>query len=500
LTALRRIQAAATGQAQELAMFRHRHLSDRPLVIVPLMLAGEAAAPVAVALGTSSRRPMLIFVHQPRDRDQRFRFAADLGDTVLRYIEEHRTLRRTETAKRGGEAAEYYAEAPQILVPNPGGIKALSQFARMTRFRSATGPHAVAPGVPMLGRWLTFFADRAEQADSALLVAATALLVEQWATGQSPEEDGHLGALLGWIDPPAHRTGMEEALLAEDAHHTPPAGPATDPDFDNNELFPAVGAYQKAQRAGDQEALAQAQKTIEQAVATQLMPTWEAMWRAISLLRNIPESAGASDRWRQDRGAFTRECDRIEAGGAPQPRRDAPDAAAKRLNYLEATSAAYEFRRAMEDPFVLADLRTVGMAFSGTVTEVDPCRTVQSETSKRRKLRPEFTLVTDEQPYLLTKTKLASPDLPATCRMRIIGIETEDGRSKVRLELIAGMGQGNTAARGSLPKEGTWLQLTGAVDYYVPLEFLSGDQTPWTHQPLGLLEQAGEVDEQGDDL
>jgi hypothetical protein len=41
LTSLARIEAADMGRAQLIRTVRHVHVSDRPMVIVPLQLAGE---------------------------------------------------------------------------------------------------------------------------------------------------------------------------------------------------------------------------------------------------------------------------------------------------------------------------------------------------------------------------------------------------------------------------------------------------------------------------
>ena len=57
-------------------MVRHVHVSDRPLVFIPLALAGEANAPLAAMVGDDAGAPRLLVVTQPRNRDQRFAFAA----------------------------------------------------------------------------------------------------------------------------------------------------------------------------------------------------------------------------------------------------------------------------------------------------------------------------------------------------------------------------------------------------------------------------------------
>ncbi|NED56359.1 hypothetical protein G3I24_36440, partial [Micromonospora aurantiaca] len=247
LRALARAQAVATGRAQPVATVRHLHLSERPLVLVPLALAGEANAPLAAMVGAAPDEARLLVVPQPRNRDQRFAFAAELAGIVLPYLDEFRDLTEAVPVDRGRDVRHRYVDAPQLLVPNPAGITFLRLFGRSTRFRRTDGDYPVHPSVPLLGRWLTFFAERAEQPGSSALLALTDALTLHWATGQSVVEDLHLPAVLGWLDPPAGLTGAEAAARAEDPAHCPPAGPATDPDFDNRRLAPAIEAYTRAE-------------------------------------------------------------------------------------------------------------------------------------------------------------------------------------------------------------------------------------------------------------
>ena len=90
LSSLARLEAVQAGIAQPLATVRHVHVSDMPLVLIPLKLAGEAAAPLAVMLGSAADDPSLLVVPQPRNRDLRFAFAAELAKLVLNHIETSR--------------------------------------------------------------------------------------------------------------------------------------------------------------------------------------------------------------------------------------------------------------------------------------------------------------------------------------------------------------------------------------------------------------------------
>ena len=87
LTALARAQAFAEGRAQPIATVRHLHVHPRPLVIIPLAMAGEANAPLAAMAGTEASAPQLLVVAQPRNRDHRFAFAAELAALLVPYVE-----------------------------------------------------------------------------------------------------------------------------------------------------------------------------------------------------------------------------------------------------------------------------------------------------------------------------------------------------------------------------------------------------------------------------
>ncbi|MBT8225023.1 MAG: hypothetical protein KJO75_05930, partial [Dactylosporangium sp.] len=304
LIALARALAVRRGRAQPVATVRHLHCSDRPLVVIPLTLAGEANAPLAVMAGDDPDHPRTLVVPQPRNRDQRFAFAAQLASIVLPYVERHRGAVEAVAADRGRQTRWRSVDAPQLLVPNLAGVGFLRLFGRATRFRSTEGPYPVAPEVPLLGRWLTVLAERAEYPGSSMLVAMTEALALHWATGQSAVEDANLAALMAWIAPPEGLDGAKAALDAEDPELWPPAGPATDPGFDNAVLAPAMEAHDAARAGGpDDDPLAEprAYAAIERALTSQLAPTWGLLWRAVDLLRALPAGPRAADRWAWDR-------------------------------------------------------------------------------------------------------------------------------------------------------------------------------------------------------
>ncbi|MGI5181670.1 hypothetical protein ACQEVZ_35740 [Dactylosporangium sp. CA-152071] len=471
LTALARAEAVESGKAQPLTTVRHTHIAANPLVLVPLSLAGEAAAPLAAIVGTDPAEPRVLVVANPRDRTQRFDFVAELARVVLSYVDG--CARSVDSAASGTKLR--YAEAPQVIVPNRGGIEFVRLLGRSTRFRRPFGPYPVHRTVPILGQWLTFLRERADHPGSSMLLAMTEVLGNHWATGQSGLEDANLAALLGWIDPPGGLDGAAAAALAEDPLRSPPAGPSTDPTFDNEILAPALAAV--ARSDGDDFARERALAALTAAVADQMQPTWDLTWQAVRLLRARPAGASVETRWAMDRDVFTMYHMGLAEGTAlPQPRRDSAVAAAGRLDRLEREQARFDAQRALDDPLVMAEFRLSGEAFTGTVVAASPNRVDTS--GKKAALRPHITVQTDDPVRLEPGALLVSPARLAQQAM-VVEVSSVD----VTLELSKGMGRSTKQpAPGSVPAVGERVTYGPVTDAYQPPgRFPSRDDTPWTH-------------------
>jgi hypothetical protein len=518
ISTLARLEAVRSGRAQPAATVRHRHVSERPLVFVPLTTAGEAGAPLGALVGTDRDAPRLLVVPQPRDRDLRFAFLAELADVVLPYLDgfadtvelTERTETDPETGKRVKVEVELCADAPQLVVPSRAGIDFVRLLGRSMRFRRTAeqdpeAPYPAPPRVPLLGRWLTHFGERARVPGSSLLPACTELLSRHWASGQSSLEDQHLGALLAWIDPPDGTTGAEAALRAELARDAdgqllcPPAGPATDPSFDNRLLAPAVERYDRARtrlaaaedgleaddRLGE---LTAAEQEIRALVESRTRPTWDAVWHGLDLLRALPEGAHVAERWARDRWSFTGHRDRVLAGEPPQPRRDDAVTAANKLATREREQARLEAQEALDDPLVMAGRRLAGEAFAGEVTDV-----VMTYTESRRPgPRPLVTVRTDDRPHLGERAKVyrSLDGRPQTAEF--VGYADDDGHdgghdggasgSLVVLRILDRMGRGREPEDGSVPEKGDRLCFTlFAHEQRGGAKLPDPEDTPWTH-------------------
>ncbi|MFE0461872.1 hypothetical protein ACFW1A_21755 [Kitasatospora sp. NPDC058965] len=511
LSTLARLQAVRSGHAEPLATVCHRHLSPRPLVLVPLATAVEDGAPLAVLLGTDRTAPALHFVPQPLNRERRFEFLAALADEVLPYLEsfaaDTEPVEGSEKDPQTGEkipvVRELCADAPQLIVPNTGGVRHLALLGRATRFRRTAedpdpGPFPAPPRVPLLGRWLTHLAERSQVPGSCLLLPMTGLLSRHWATGQSQLEDQQLAAQLAWHTEPAGfgaGTGAAAAEFVETARDEhgqllhPPASPATDPRFDEKRLAPAIARYDAAltalRHAEGAERVAAGQRALDLAVEALralllgvLLPTWHDVWQGLDLLRTLPPAAHVAERWESDRWSYTGHRDRLAAGEPPQPRLDDAVTAARKLALREREQVRLEVGEALDDPLAMAERRLAGEAFSGVVTEVEPAYDTSGRSPKPR---PLLTVRTDDRPHADPGREAHRAGAgPVAQKAEITAFETATGL--LTLRLLSGMGRRKEPEPGTVPAVGdrvtfTLFELTPRQSAPLP----EPDDTPWTH-------------------
>ncbi|MCX4748934.1 hypothetical protein OG455_26035 [Kitasatospora sp. NBC_01287] len=511
LTTLARLEAIRSGRAEPLATVRHRHLAERPMVLVPLATAAEDGAPLAVLLGTERAEPRLHIVPQPLNRDGRAGFLAELAEELLPYLESFaeavELIEGSEKDQATGEKTlttrELCLDAPQVIVPNAGSVRHLALLGRATRFRRTAddpepGPYPAPARVPLLGRWLTHLTDRAQVPGTSLLLPMTGLLARHWATGQSLLEDQHLAAQLAWHDPPAGLGGAGAAELAETARGAdgqllhPPAGPATDPRFDEKLLAPAIARYDAAQNAlrqerpGAEAAVAAGVAELRALLLHVLRPAWLDVWRGLDMLRALPEGAHVAGRWESDRWSYTGHRDRVAAGEPPQPRLDDAVTAARKLAQREREQVRLDVQEALDDPLAMAERRLAGEAFSGVVTEL----VLEYDTSGRSpKPRPLLTVRTTDRPHADPGREVhragGSPRAeagagPAAQKAEVVAFDAATGLLTVRV--LNGMGRRKEPEPGSLPEPGepvTFTLFELAPRQSAPLP--EPDDTPWTH-------------------
>lgn len=422
---LLQLEAAYSGNAQPRTTLRHRHLDEQPMVVVAYKLAGEAAAPLGILYGTDPRAPRLLVAPEPRSRAIRFRevfnpFAADLCDYVDGRSRHIATEGRREIA----------AAAPQLIFPNNATLDFVGNvFGRSLRYLKTDGDFPVPEPTVRAGAHLTWLAMRVEVPGSCVLLSATDLLRRHWSSGLSDLESEDLHVQLAWVDPPAGMSGSDAADEAEELRldgTLPAAGPASDPVWDRDTLEPLIETFNDVRgRDEDEATVARLGVDIRAAVEAALAPTWAGTWRAIDLVRTLPEAASVSDRWKDDRADFARHAHRVDTGAARFRTRDSVKQSAFMVSQRERAQSSLEASEALDDSLVMAGLLADGQALTGKVVSVN---------------RPFVTVELDESCQVPVGTELFWTEMPSKCSVIVVAasdeapfivtLETHKGKTK----------------------------------------------------------------------
>jgi hypothetical protein len=471
-----RLRAAQTGRAQPRATRRHVHVTARPLVVVGCHLVGDPAALVALRYGTTPEWSRTVVVPDPRDPAARNTRLAEFAGDLVRHLAGFTERAPAERAIQGGVETQVLAtEAPQLICPNPSTAAWLTGALSRLLCPPPSGgcPPDGLPPDPVrwqAGAHLAFFARRRALPGSSAVLAATELLTTHWVTGQLPGEDGNLGVLLAWLEPPARTRAPVAAAHAELG---PPAGPVSDPRWDREVLWPLLRG---APGAGGPEGTG----TMDLAAACTgaLAPAWRHTWQALALVRALPEAGHVSDRWFDDRLAWTRHGDRMAAGAPARPGPDGLEPFRSRQR-LEARTVALARQMALDDPLLLAARVVAGEAMAGEVVARD-CANRVASVKGRGLLRPVLWVrpaVPFDRP---AGTALWWAD-DTRVRARVVSIS---GNGTVELMVVAGAGAEEWRAGEILPQAGERVRFVGAGDDRLPdSSFPDGvpEDLPWTH-------------------
>ncbi|MGN6814971.1 MAG: hypothetical protein ACTHK3_02660 [Solirubrobacterales bacterium] len=454
------LRAADEGQAIAKTTRRHIHLSPRPLVIVGYHLAGDPGAPLALMWGTrNDEPPHCMIVPEPRNRGLRFEVLAEFATEFLAY------LARFENRDEAGICLD----APQLVVPNAPTASWLSGIVgRFTRNLQTDGDSPTPLSVPLAGKHLSFFVD--PMPGSCLVLAATEVLTTHWQTGQLPSEDLNLAAQLGWIDPPAGKSGPQ---AAKEGEASPPAGPNSDPNWDAETLVELIQDWHVAR---DDSARASVRRDLEGEIREQLTPAWRDCWRTLACLDSLPVADHVAERWKSDREDWTYHLDRVTEGRAYFRNIPTPTQNASRLAFLEARTDELQREMAWDDPLVMAAVVASGEALAGHVVAVDPDRRTPNSNNWMVR-RPLITIEPELEFSRPAGTILFLSTNPGV-KLKVL---PSDPDGLIRTEVLKGANQ--TSTIGRLPDSGDDVVLSpfGKPERYQRPKV---EGIPWTHQQI----------------
>jgi hypothetical protein len=274
LKVVARLLAQERGEAVQISRERAYPISDRPLVMIPIVMAGEAPALFALGIGDGSKPCIVHVCAEPRNRDQQYnmleRAATDM-QTILATWERNPAL------------------MPQVITSS----RDASRMCLATIQRMAYAPR---PALKKAGRQLFWLDRRCEQPDSACVLSMPAAICELYATGQDDHADSHLGALLEWLKP-ADGQIYDRIIEAEDS----PASTSTHPRLDNKKLVPLLDALRKAEDTGDEETAFELRSQIGNALHTEVERRYALIQTALGICRRFESSSVADHIQDRDR-------------------------------------------------------------------------------------------------------------------------------------------------------------------------------------------------------
>jgi hypothetical protein len=344
--------AWSEGRAMPCATRRSIAVREDAWALSTIALAGHDHTVQAIALGPLHEAPAVRVLVEPRPW-------VALRE-MLRWIAERLVPWFADCAQR-----EVH---PQLWVPSEGVAAHLDLLADLHRFSTDDTLRA-------LGRCLAHLTERRPVEGQQSLVVATTALTQHWTTGQSPDDDRHLGKVLAWIDRP-HGLTLADALATAECL---PAGNKSDPAVDREVIHPALETIAEARRKGLTGPFPE-EDQVHDAVEPLVRATWAATVRAARVLsREVPPMPSLDEMELRENEVFAFWCSGNEKE-MPMPLRDGAKAAAFRLVTREDSLEQLAAARVHEDAVARARALSEGRVLEATVR--DPAVVKEGRTTR----------------------------------------------------------------------------------------------------------------------
>jgi hypothetical protein len=406
MVAVAKLLAREAGTATRITRERWFPISSRPLVLVPIVMAGESPSLFGVGVGDGTGPVRIFTCANPVNRDEQYPMLA----AALAAMEP--TVLWWEMSSE---------EVPQLVVT--GADSARLSLGLIDRSLYSQRPQLVA-----VARRLAWFDKRSDCPDSASVLVLPRALSACFATGQDEHGDLHLGAFLEWCAPADGRV-WERVGAAEQL----PASGSTSPEFDRDHLAPAADQYYAAVKNGDAPAARRAKKTIQRLIGSEVERRYALAKTALRLLRGVPEGRVALEIAAEDRESFIQHVEYVAD----------PSHHLRRSLSPEMQTSEFMSREFAADRITALSLRSVSGAYANARLAGDLLegKVVGGDVRKigRRTLVAQ-TIASSQQLSLRAGDKLELlADDRFVYRIRGLAPDPKTGNTLVSTELVNGM-------------------------------------------------------------
>ncbi|MDA8313049.1 MAG: hypothetical protein M0Z46_21025 [Actinomycetota bacterium] len=480
--------AHAEGRAQRRSSLRHRHLLTTPIAMVPWHLGAEPFTYAALAYGEwAPHFEAMALPGEPRDRRLLFPVTVPLAQ----WFNERFEAAWHTAGGMDRDKNEPLEDAPQIVVPNEGAVTVLRKlgrrFAYLPTEPTEGGPPPADPVLVRFGRHLQFLGLSAGQPGRQLVLAASTLAGDGWATEQTIAERANLAALDAWIDPPSGVHGFEAAAAVEDLN----AGPLPSPKVEER-VNVLVGRFDDARRDGNTVDEAAALSELEAVYRVLSEGAWQLMWRVVERERRWQEEARfLPARWARDVEDYARHMDWI--AGPAEGRRRTRDTIRQAMvirRRLEADAQCLEAEEALSDPLRLIPYLLDNKAIEGTVHSYELDHRMVKPGKRQMSRAPKIVLRTTLPCVMPIGKELWWSEEPGKVWAQLVDVSDDPSGSGslVTLLFLANMTAADAIAASSNTVCFSELSTNVFLWDKVPAK------DPWTHAPAATEPAALEED------
>jgi hypothetical protein len=433
--AMQRLQAFAKGKPLPRGATIHFPIAEpKDTLLLAFVKMGGESAPWGVAWTTPGKKPSVLCVGEPRNRDLVADMMAEFAPVLLEHVF------HPEYSEIQIGASRQPRPLRQIWLPNSTHVEMLHFLSYAYTF-AKTGTAERRARLNALGRAAGWLFRESQRPGQVLVMAATEALRESYTFPAEDIRQGHLGFLMAWLETKGGRDARAAAAAAAEQEAV---ATNMDPAVERETLESMVDAFNEARTNGDDRSRKRVEGTIGAVLEGQLRRRVELTERAYERLRNESRRTNKAvdellkmaqdEHWFQ----YMRTERRLLDGSGepvfiPSPETDRhPFVAGARYFLHEKFETLRDAYLLEDDAEMQQEAIASGLALRGRIVKV-------SDDGEGKKTRPVWTVETDFDVSL--RLREGSLVAPAGQHDRHCEIRSIDGRAsggfRVELEVVS---------------------------------------------------------------